>query len=142
MSTRLENKTALATGATSNIGRAIATAFAAEGAHVIVSGRSRQRGRRGCRADPRGRRTLRVHRRGPRRLRHASRALAADATRALGGRIDVLVINAGSFPASTTPTVDDAMFDQVYAVNVKAPFFLTAAIAPEMTARGSEDPSK
>ena len=44
MSTRLEDKTALVTGATSNIGRAIATAFAAEGAHVIVSGRSRQRG--------------------------------------------------------------------------------------------------
>jgi NAD(P)-dependent dehydrogenase (short-subunit alcohol dehydrogenase family) len=44
MSTRLEHKTALVTGATSNIGRAIATAFAAEGAHVIVSGRSPQRG--------------------------------------------------------------------------------------------------
>jgi NAD(P)-dependent dehydrogenase (short-subunit alcohol dehydrogenase family) len=44
MSTRLEHKTALVTGATSNIGRAIATAFAAEGAHVIVSGRSPLRG--------------------------------------------------------------------------------------------------
>ena len=44
MSTRLEHKTALVTGATSNIGRAIATAFAAEGAHVVVSGRSPQRG--------------------------------------------------------------------------------------------------
>ena len=29
------------------------------------------------------------------------------------------------------------MFDEVYAVNVKAPFFLTAAIAPEMSERGS-----
>ena len=29
------------------------------------------------------------------------------------------------------------MFDEVYAVNVKAPFFLTAAIAPAMSARGS-----
>jgi len=40
MSTRLEGKTALVTGATSNIGRAIAVVFAAEGAHVVVSGRS------------------------------------------------------------------------------------------------------
>ena len=44
MGMRLEGKTALVTGATSNIGRAIATAFAAEGAHVVVSGRSCERG--------------------------------------------------------------------------------------------------
>ena len=44
MGTRLAGKTALVTGATSNIGRAIATAFAAEGAHVVVSGRSAERG--------------------------------------------------------------------------------------------------
>src|SRR6202011_1894477 len=44
MGMRLEAKTALVTGATSNIGRAIATAFSAEGAHVVVSGRSRERG--------------------------------------------------------------------------------------------------
>src|SRR5713101_8510901 len=44
MGSCLLNKTALVTGATSNIGRAIATSFAAEGAHVVVSGRSRERG--------------------------------------------------------------------------------------------------
>jgi NAD(P)-dependent dehydrogenase (short-subunit alcohol dehydrogenase family) len=137
MSTRLEHKTALVTGATSNIGRAIATAFAAEGANVIVSGRNPQRGAEVVEQ---------IHAAGGHAefvaadldgSAQASRALAADATRALGGRIDVLVNNAGIFPGSTTPTVDEAMFDEVYAVNVKAPFFLTAAIAPEMTARGS-----
>jgi len=131
MSTRLEHKTALVTGATSNIGRAIATAFAAEGAHVIVSGRNPQRGAEVVEQ---------IHTVGGHAefiaadldgSAHASRALAADAARALGGRIDVLVNNAGIFPGSTTPTVDEAMFDEVYAVNVKAPFFLTAAVAPE-----------
>jgi len=137
MSRRLEDKTALVTGATSNIGRAIATAFAAEGAHVIVSGRSHQRGAEvvaqihaaGGHAD-----FIAADLDGSAR---ASLGLAAAATRALGGRIDVLVNNAGTFPSSTTPTVDEGMFDRVYAVNVKAPFFLTAAIAPEMTVRGS-----
>jgi NAD(P)-dependent dehydrogenase (short-subunit alcohol dehydrogenase family) len=137
MSTRLERKTALVTGATSNIGRAIATAFAGEGAHVVVSGRSPQRGAEVV---------AQIHAAGGHAdfiaadldgSAHASQALAADATAALGGRIDVLVNNAGIFPGSTTPTVDEAMFDQVYAVNVKAPFFLSAAVAPDMTARGT-----
>ena len=54
----------------------------------------------------------------------------------LGGRIDILVNNAGIFPRSTTATTDEATFDEVYAVNVKAPYFLTAAIAPAMAEAG------
>ena len=45
----------------------------------------------------------------------------------LGGRIDILVNNAGIFPAPPRSTTDEATFDRVYAVNVKAPFFLTQA---------------
>jgi NAD(P)-dependent dehydrogenase (short-subunit alcohol dehydrogenase family) len=133
----LEHKTALVTGATSNIGRAIATAFAAEGVHLVVSGRSPQRGAevieqiRACggRAE-----FIAANLDGSAK---ASRALAADATRALGGRIDVLVNNAGIYPGASTPATDEATFDEVYAVNVKAPFFLTAAIAPAMVEYGS-----
>jgi NAD(P)-dependent dehydrogenase (short-subunit alcohol dehydrogenase family) len=40
---RLEHTTALVTGATSGIGRAIASSFAAEGAHVAITGRDASR---------------------------------------------------------------------------------------------------
>jgi len=136
MTGRLEGKTALVTGATSNIGRAIAEEFAAEGAHVVVSGRSGQRGSevvdgirsRGGRAE-----FVQADLDGS---PEASRALAQEATLVLGGRIDILVNNAGIYPGGGTSAIDEKAFDQVYAVNVKAPFFLTAAIAPAMVEAG------
>jgi NAD(P)-dependent dehydrogenase (short-subunit alcohol dehydrogenase family) len=42
---RLAHKVAIVTGATSGIGRTIATVFASAGASVVVSGRSAERGR-------------------------------------------------------------------------------------------------
>ncbi|MDW6063158.1 glucose 1-dehydrogenase [Streptomyces sp. FXJ1.4098] len=136
MSMRLAGKTALVTGATSNIGRAIAEAFAAEGAQVIVSGRSAERGQevvdgirvRGGQAD-----FVRADLDGS---AAASQALAQEATRVLGGRVDVLVNNAGIYPGDPTAATDEKTFDRVYAVNVKAPFFLTAAVAPAMAESG------
>ena len=137
MTLRLQNKTALVTGATSNLGRAIALAYGAEGAHVVVSGRNRERGAAVVEeiraaggladfvaADLDG-------------TAAASQALAEQATQVLGGRIDILVNNAGIYPGTTTALTDEATFDRVYAVNVKAPFFLTAAIAPAMAEAGT-----
>jgi NAD(P)-dependent dehydrogenase (short-subunit alcohol dehydrogenase family) len=133
---RLAGKTALVTGSTSNIGRAIAIAFGAEGAHVVVSGRSAERG---------GAVVSEIRAAGGRAdfaaadldgSPAASRKLAAEAASLLGGHVDVLVNNAGIFPPSNTATTDEETFDRVYAVNVKAPFFLTATIAPEMAAHG------
>ncbi|GAA0377087.1 SDR family oxidoreductase [Microbispora corallina] len=136
MAGRLQDKKALVTGATSNIGRAIAEAFAAEGAHVVVSGRSADRGAevvegirsRGGRAD-----FVQADLDGG---AAASHALAEQAASVLGGRIDILVNNAGIYPADGTAATDEKTFDEVYAVNVKAPFFLTAAIAPAMVEAG------
>lgn len=136
MSGRLQDKRALVTGATSNIGRAIAERFAAEGAHVVVSGRSAERGTevvdairaRGGRAD-----FVQADLDGG---AEASRALAEEAGSILGGGIDVLVNNAGIYPGDSTADTDEKSFDHVYAVNVKAPFFLTAAIAPAMAEAG------
>ncbi|WP_328326935.1 SDR family oxidoreductase [Kribbella sp. NBC_00382] len=147
---RLAGKTALVTGATSNIGRAIAVALAGQGAHVVVAGRNKERGDEvvaeirsaGGRADfvavdlagstAAGSTALG----GAGGTKAAAEELAATATRLLGGRIDVLVNNAGAIDGSATVDTDEATFDQVFAVNVKSPYFLTAAIAPAMAAAG------
>jgi NAD(P)-dependent dehydrogenase (short-subunit alcohol dehydrogenase family) len=136
MKQRLDGRTALVTGSTSNIGRAIATAMADQGAHVVVSGRDTARGEAAVvairdaggradfvAADLTGRRT-------------ASHELAARSADVLGGRIDVLVNNAGIFPGTPTLETDEETFDRVYGVNVKAAFFLTQAVVPVMSAHG------
>ncbi|TCM37572.1 SDR family NAD(P)-dependent oxidoreductase [Kribbella sp. VKM Ac-2568] len=133
---RLAGRTALVTGATSNIGRAIAVALAAEGAHVVVAGRNKERGDEvvgeiraaGGQAD-----FVAVDLNG---TKAAANELAESATRLLGGRIDVLVNNAGAIDGGKTTETDEETFDTVYAVNVKSPYFLTAAIAPAMVAAG------
>src|SRR5260370_17485144 len=103
MGSRRPPKTALVTGATSNIGRAIATEFAAEGAHVVVAGRSRERGREVIE---------RIRQAGGRAQfvaadldgsASASRGLALEATGLLGGHIDVLVQSAGTYPRPSPP---------------------------------------
>jgi NAD(P)-dependent dehydrogenase (short-subunit alcohol dehydrogenase family) len=135
MDHRLHGRNALVTGATSNIGRAIALAYGAAGAHVAVSGRDPDRGAAvvaevraaGGRAD-----FVPADLDGsPER----SRALADAATTVLG-HVDVLVNNAGVYPNGTTLTTDEDMFDRIFAVNVKAPYFLTAALVPAMAERG------
>jgi NAD(P)-dependent dehydrogenase (short-subunit alcohol dehydrogenase family) len=133
---RLAGKNALVTGATSNIGKAIAVGFAAEGAHVIVAGRNKERGDEvvagiraaGGRAD-----FVAVDLDGS---KATANALADEATRLLGGRIDILVNNAGAIDGTRTTETDEETFDLVYKVNVKSPYFLMAAIAPAMVQAG------
>ncbi|MBB4910438.1 SDR family NAD(P)-dependent oxidoreductase [Actinophytocola algeriensis] len=131
---RLTGRTALVTGSTSNIGRAIALAFGAEGAHVLVSGRDEERGdavvaeirAAGGKADfvaaDLG-------------SAQGARALATEATSVLG-HVDILVNNAGLIDPARTEQVREEAFDAVFAVNVKAPVFLVAALAPAMAERG------
>ena len=131
-SNRLNGRTALVTGSTSGIGRAIATALAAEGAHVAVSGRDAARGEEAVAAI--GGDAVFV----PADLGTAAgaRDLAARATAALGGHIDILVNNAGVYPSGPTADLDDASVDALLDVNVRAPHVLVGAIAPAMAARG------
>ena len=53
------------------------------------------------------------------------------------GAVDILVNNAGISWFGPTGELDVATFDRLFAANVRAPYFLVAALAPKMAARGS-----
>lgn len=135
MTTDLTGRTALVTGATSGIGRAVALALAARGAHVVVSGRDASRGDAAVAAvrDAGGQADFVAA-----DLVDASsaRALADRATELGGGHVDVLVNCAGIFPFGPTADTTPEDVERVLAVNVTAPYFLVAALAPAMAARG------
>jgi NAD(P)-dependent dehydrogenase (short-subunit alcohol dehydrogenase family) len=126
----LSGRRALVTGGTSGIGRATAEALARAGAHVLISGRSEARGAEVVEAiEAAG---------GEAQFVKADLESVAD-VRALAARaseVDILVNNAGVFPGGLTHELAEEAFDEAFAVNVKAPFLLTAAIAPRMIERG------
>jgi NAD(P)-dependent dehydrogenase (short-subunit alcohol dehydrogenase family) len=135
MNTTLDGTTALVTGGTSGIGRAAAVALAARGAHVVLSGRDAARGETAVAAIRGAGGTADFV---PADLADAdsARALADRAVELGGGHVDVLVNSAGIFPFGPTAGTTQADLDQVLAINVAAPYFLVAALAPAMAERG------
>lgn len=135
MSGRLQGLAALVTGCTSNIGRAIAGRFAAEGARVVVTGRDATRGGAVVEAvrAAGGEATFVPHELDG--SVDGSRELADLAT-GVYGSIEILVNNAGIYPPGGTLAIDGETFDRIMVVNVKAPFFLTAALVPAMAETG------
>ncbi len=129
----LKDRVVLVTGAGRGIGRAIALAFAREGAHLGLMGRTKK-----------------------------SLAEAEQEIRALGGRgvvlpgdvsdegtvsrcviaceqelgpVDVLVNNAGIFASGPIDSFDTLVFDRLIAVNLRGPFLMTRAVLPGMKSR-------
>jgi NAD(P)-dependent dehydrogenase (short-subunit alcohol dehydrogenase family) len=134
VTTELTNSTALITGATSGIGKATADRLAALGAHVIVSGRDKSRGDAvvaGIRATG-GTADFVAADLGD---EQSVRRLATRATD-VGGHVDILVNSGGVFPFGPTADTPSDQIDEVFAVNVKAPYLLVAALAPAMAERG------
>lgn len=137
MPNRLANKTAIVTGSTSGLGRAIATALAAEGAEVVVSGRDATRGSHVVEQIRLAGGSAHFVAADLAAGAPAATALAERAIDVLGGRVDVLVNNAAIFPAASTAGTESDAFDAIYTVNVKAPFFLTRAVVSGMVERAS-----
>jgi 3-oxoacyl-[acyl-carrier protein] reductase len=127
---KLSGKTALVTGASRGIGRASALALAAAGAQVLVhygSGAKEAEAvvaeirKGGGRADTVAADLSAPD--GPHKLAKLVRSIVGD-------RLDILVANAGVSKAVTIEetTVED--FDKLFAVNVRAPFFLVQQLLP------------
>jgi NAD(P)-dependent dehydrogenase (short-subunit alcohol dehydrogenase family) len=131
---RLSGKTALVTGSTSGIGRATAEAFAREGAEVIVSGRDEQRGAdvvNAITANGGSGRFLHADLVSPESVEELARLARGN-----GHGIDILVNNAGSYSFGPTESFPLADLEGMLATSVRAPFLLTAALAPGMARRG------
>lgn len=133
----LKGKTALVTGASRGIGRASALALAERGAQVLVHyGQSAEEAeavvaeirKAGGRADAIGA-DLSVPE-GPHQL-------AAQVKKIVGDRLDILVANAGVGKAAVIEETTVSDFDRLFAVNVRAPFFLVQQLLPILHEGGS-----
>ena len=127
----LDGKVAIVTGGTSGIGEAIAKAFVAEGAKVVVAARREDEGRA-----LEKRIGVRFVRTDVAKEDDVKRMVAE--TLAAFGRLDCLVNNAGMpLPMVGVANIDAATIDQVFAVNVRGVILGIKHAAPELVKNGA-----
>ena len=133
----LANKTALVTGASRGMGRATALALAAAGARIIVH--------YGRNADEAKAVVEQIRAVGGRADAIAADLAASDGAHVLAGqvrnligtRLDILVSNAGISKAAPIDGITVKDFDDLFAVNVRAPYFLLQQLLPILGEGGS-----
>jgi len=129
---KLSGKTALVTGASRGIGRASALALAKAGAQVLVHFSSSEKEadavvaeirKAGGKAEKAGADLRQAG--GPHTLAKRVRAIVGD-------RLDILVANAGVSKSAKIEDTKIEDFDNLFAVNVRAPFFLVQQLLPAL----------
>jgi len=132
---RLEGKKAIVTGASRGLGRAIALAFAREGADVLVNYASREEQAKEVVAA--------IEKLGRRAILHRADVSEAGQVRAMVqaavaqfGRVDILVNNAGITMPKGPLETSEAEWDRVLAVNLKGVFLCCQSVAEGMIAQG------
>lgn len=124
---KLQNKVAIVTGATSGIGLATAKRYLQEGAKVVLTGRSQEK------LD-----ALKSELEGDYLLVKAEASSTADSealinkTVAAFGKVDVLFLNAGILRVEPLGHLSEAIFDEVYNINVKGPVFTVNAALTQL----------
>ncbi len=125
----IDGRTALVTGGSSGIGAEIASVFTDAGARVIATGQSPDRlaevaERTGCATIAADISSV-----------DGCQKLAKEALD-VAGRVDILVNSAGVALVGTVLDFSAEDWDRTMAINVRAPFLLSQALAPEMIAAG------
>lgn len=128
MARSLEGKVAVVSGGTQGIGAAVAALFVAEGARVVLGGRSREKGEALARA------LGAIYQETDLARVDDCRALADAALRAYDG-IDILVNCAADTSRSTVDEFTPEFFDHQFAVNVRAPLLLAQRAVPSLRKR-------
>ena len=128
---KLAGKIALITGGTSGMGAATAKLFQAEGATVIATGSSADSVAAARKAMPGVEVTL-----SDAGDPAAAKQLVGQ-VKAKHGRIDILFVNAGIARVVPIEAVDEALFDKIFGVNLRGPYFLLKHAVPVLSVGAS-----
>ena len=131
----LKGKSAIVTGSTSGIGLGIATAFAEQGADVLLNGFGSADEIETIRRQLEKQYGVRVRYSAADMSKPDEIRAMADHARNEFGKIDVVVNNAGIQHVAPVEEFPDGKWDAILAINLSSAFHLTKAVLPEMKAR-------
>ena len=131
---KLDGKTAIITGATQGMGRAIAQLFAEEGANVVVNGRNRERGEQVVKSiENRGGSALFVQ--ADVRQQEENQKMVQSTLEQFGG-VDIVVSCAGILGLGSVTGVSTETWHSTLDTNLNALFYLLRASIPEIQENG------